>query len=212
MIVFELSIFCMRATSEWFEVVLQSSPVLCKLRETLILYWGTTAEFPPLSCGMWLTLTSKKWVPWMITMVTPSIYIICSSFPQPLSEISFGGDFGSQTSLLSCFRNTRNKLLLLSVSSFWRNTPEFEEAQLVHVTSLMQGGNAFLQHHTSLWSHFLYNSLEIVCDTVLVSLLSVDIYHVKRYSQLEIHSQILLPLLCRWRGQRRCRRVPSNRE
>lgn len=79
-------------------------------------------------------------------------------------------------------------------------TPRFEESQLVHGISLIWGGNAFLQHPTSLWNDFLYYSLEIVCNTVPMSLLSGDMYHVKRYPQLEIHSQILLPLLCHWRG------------
>lgn len=142
---FELrSIFCMRTTSEWFETVLQSPSVLCKLRETLILYWGTIAEFLTFSCGMGFTLTSKKCMLWTIIVVSPSIYIISSPFPQPLSEISFSGDFGGQTLLLSCFRNMRKKLLLLSVSLFWRHTPEFEEAQLVYGIFLMWGGNAFL--------------------------------------------------------------------
>lgn len=145
-------------------------------------------RIPPLYCGMWLTLTSKKWVLWMITMVT--LFVLYPALFLSPCEKFLLVETGGQTSFLSCFRNTRKKLLLLSVSSFWRYTPEFEEAQLVHGISLMWGGNAFLQHHTSLWNHFLYYSLETVCNVVLESLLSGDIYHVKQYPQLEIHSQI----------------------
>lgn len=122
-------------------------------------------------------------------------------FSAALVRNFFSSDFSSQTSLPSCFRNRRKKLLLLlSVLSFWRNTPEFEEAQLVHGISLIWGGNAFLQHPTSLWSHFLHYALEIVCSTVPISLLCEDIHHVEQYPQLEICGQILLLLLCSWTG------------
>lgn len=50
------------------------------------------------------------------------------------------------------------------------------------------------------------------CNTVPMSLLSEDIVHIQQYPQLEIHSQILLPLLWSWRGQHCCLKVSSNEE
>lgn len=134
---------------------------------------------------------------WTITMVSVSICIITSPFPEPLSEISFSENFTGQTQF-------EVKLLPVFIHS--------EEAQLVHEISPIGCGTAFLEYPTCLWNHFLYYSLKIACNTVPMSLLSEDIVHIQQYPQLEIHSQILLPLLWSWRGQHCCLKVSSNEE
>lgn len=59
---------------------------------------------------------------------------------------------------------------------------------------------------------FLYYSLKIACDTVPMSFLSEDVDPIEQYPLLEIHTQILLPLLCCWRGDHCCFKVSSNEE